>query len=299
MTFFLHALTRIPLPILYAIGWFAYLVAFEVLRWRRDLAAANLHGAFPEKDERELARLLRQSYRNLGVLIAEAIHGFGASREEMQDRVRIENPELLVERLQRGQSVVLLTGHFCNWEWLLTGAAAGLGIPIDAVYKPQRVPEIDGFLRRARGRFGGNPIPVKSFLHEVLRRRREPRAYGMVADQTPMGHEDKHWSVFLHRDTAFYTGGGKIARILRAPVLFVGMRRVGKGRYVMRFEVLGEPPYDRSGETMIIERYARALEREIRSSPADWLWVHRKWKYPKPQPAAPATKPRFEERQAQ
>jgi len=92
--------------------------------------------------------------------------------------------------------------------------------------------------------------------------------------------------VFLHRDTAFYTGAGKIARLLGAPTLFVAMHRTGKGQYTARFELLTEPPYSRESEGAVIEAYARALEREIRTSPADWLWVHRKWKYPKPTVAA-------------
>ena len=292
MDLLLRALTRVPLPILYGMGWVAYVVTFELFRWRRDLARANLRGAFPEKSDRELDVLLRQSYRNLGLMIAEAIHGFGASKAEILDRVRIENPELPLQYTRRGQSVILLTGHFCNWEWLLGGTAGHLGIPIDAVYKPQRVQAVDRFLREARARLGGNPIPTKSFLHEVIRRRRTARAYALVADQTPMRNEDKHWTVFLHRDTAFYTGAGKIARILNAPAIFVAMQRTRKGHYTARFELLSEPPYSRESEGAVIEAYARALEREIRSSPADWLWVHRKWKYPKPEVAAPATRPK-------
>ncbi|HZQ63355.1 MAG TPA: hypothetical protein VFC24_18495, partial [Casimicrobiaceae bacterium] len=189
MDFLLHSLTRVPLRLLYGLGWFAYVLAFEIFRWRRGLAHANLRGAFPEKSEQEIETLLRQSYRNLGSMIAEAIYGFGASREEILERVLIENPELPLRYVQAGHSVVLLTGHFCNWEWLLSGTAAGLGIPIDAVYKPQRTQAVDRFLREARARFGGNPIPVKSFLHEVIRRRRNARVYALVADQTPMRQE--------------------------------------------------------------------------------------------------------------
>jgi KDO2-lipid IV(A) lauroyltransferase len=287
MDYLLHALTRVPLSVLYGLGWVAYFLSFEVLRWRRDLARANLQGAFPEKGDAEIDQLLRQSYRNLGIMIAEAIHGFGATREDILERVQMENPELPLRYVQAGQSIVLLAGHFCNWEWLLSGTAARLGVPIDAVYKPQRSKAVDRFLREARGRFGSNPIPVKSFLHEVIRRRRHARAYALVADQTPMRQEDKHWTMFLHRDTAFYTGAGKIARILRAPVIFVAMHRTAQGHYTARFELLARPPYGHGSEGAVIEAYARALEAEIRTSPADWLWVHRKWKYPKPA-AAPA-----------
>src|SRR5438270_13588827 len=101
MHFLLHSLTRVPLRLLYGLGWLAYILAFEAFRWRRDLARANLRGAFPEKSEREIDALLRQSYRNLGTMIAEAIHGFGASQQEILERVRIENPALPLQYVAR------------------------------------------------------------------------------------------------------------------------------------------------------------------------------------------------------
>jgi len=100
---------------------------------------------------------------------------------------------------------------------------------------------------------------------------------------------DKHWTRFLNQDTAFFVGAEKIARFLEAPVVYVAMRRVSRGRYAVHLHVLAEPPYDdgqhESGDadTWITEAYARKLEAEIRASPADWLWVHNKWKYPRPE----------------
>jgi KDO2-lipid IV(A) lauroyltransferase len=282
----LRLLTRAPLPVLYAIGYGAYFLAYRVLRWRIALARENLRNAFPEKTAAERATILRQSYRNLGDLIAEMLYGFGAPAAAMRDRVRIENPEALTAYTAAGQSVVLLAAHYCNWEWLLLSASLQLGVPIDAVYKPQRIGFVDRFLREGRARFGGNPIPHRNFLFEIMKRKGQARAYALVADQTPLQEEEKHWTRFLNQDSAFHIGADKIARILKAPVLFVAMRRLSRGEYAARLVPLAEPPYPRdAGRDVgaeIIERYARMLEDEIRASPADWLWVHRKWKYPKP-----------------
>lgn len=286
MQLLLKCLTRLPLPVLYELSRALFRVAYYVLHWRRPLAAANLRNAFPEKTEAERAAILKQSYRNLADLIFETLYGYGASAAEMQRRVRIENPELLRECTERGQSVVLLAAHFCNWEWLLLTAGTQLGVPIDAVYKPQRIEGFDRFLREGRGRFGGNLIPANDFLFDVMKRKGEARAFALVADQTPLKREEKHWSHFLNQDTAFHVGADKIARILNAPVLFVSMRRERKGFYSARLNLLASPPYDRNPDqdhgAEIIESYARALEAEIQASPADWLWVHRKWKYAKP-----------------
>jgi KDO2-lipid IV(A) lauroyltransferase len=57
------------------------------------------------------------------------------------------------------------------------------------------------------------------------------------------------------------------------------MRRLRRGYYAVRLSEIGAPPYDEGADTLIVERYARSLERDIRDSPADWLWLQKKWKY--------------------
>jgi KDO2-lipid IV(A) lauroyltransferase len=292
MQYVLKFLTRLPLPMLYALGSFAYFVAYHVMRWHRELATRNLANAFPEKSPDERAALLKQSYINLGQTLAETFWGFGASAEQLAQRVAIENPEVIERYIAAKVPVVVLTAHVCNWEWLLPGTAAQFGIPIDAVYKPLRVASLDKFIRDTRSRFGGKPIPIQSFLFELMRRAGEARAYAMVADQTPPRNMDKYWTRFLNQDTAFFTGADKIARFLDAPVIYIAMRRVSKGHYSVRVHVLVEPPYDYDDDLQVVERYARRLELEIRANPADWLWVHNKWKYPKPAASADMPEPR-------
>jgi Kdo2-lipid IVA lauroyltransferase/acyltransferase len=287
MVFLLRSLGRLPLPTLYGFGRVVYFVTFYLLRWRRNMAVANLERSFPEKSPAERAVILQQSYRNMSEVFAELLWGWRASAEELKGRLVMDNPELVARFVAERRSVILLTAHVCNWEWLLPGGGAHFGIPIDAVYKPIRVPSVDAYMREARSRFGGQPIPINSFAFELLRRAGQPRAYGLVADQTPRKSMDKHWTRFLNQDTAFFVGAEKIARFLDAPVAYVAMRRLRRGYYGVHLHVLAEPPYDGDeakdggGEGWITEAYARKLEAEIRASPADWLWIENKWKYPK------------------
>ncbi len=287
MVFLLRALGRLPLTMLYGVARWIYFVTFHLLRWRRDLAARNIARSFPDKTDAERAAILRQSYRNMSEVFVELLWGWRASAEQLKERMVIDNPELVARYVAGRHSTILLTAHVCNWEWLLPGGGAHFGIPIDAVYKPIRLPSLDAYMRDARSRFGGKPIPIKSFAFELLRRASEVRGYALVADQTPLKNMAKHWTRFLNQDTAFFVGAEKIARFLDAPVVYVAMRRIERGRYAVHLHVLAEPPYDGnengSEDTWITERYARKLEQEIRSSPADWLWVHNKWKYPKPE----------------
>src|SRR5205085_2020902 len=120
--FFLRAIARLPLSFLYAFNHLLYLVAFDVIRWRRALTLHNLRNAFPEKSETERLAIARQSYRNLAQVTGEIFKGAVMSREEISERVRIVNAELLASYITGGQSVVLLASHHCNWEWLLLAA---------------------------------------------------------------------------------------------------------------------------------------------------------------------------------
>ena len=282
MQFLLKALTRVPLPLLYTWSALVYFVAFRVLRWRRDRAELDIANAFPGKSADERAVILRRSYRNLADTLFEAFWGYGASADALRRRVTIENPELVTACVDAKQSVILLTAHFGNWEWLSLATGAHFDIAIDVVYQPQRVEAVDRFLREARARFGSRFVPRKDFIFDLLSRAGQPRVYALIADQTPKGKDPRQWTRFLEQDTAFFLGAGKIARFLDAEVLYVTMRRLRRGHYSVRLTPLAEPPYDEGADSMVVERYARMLEHDIRENPADWLWLQKKWKYAKP-----------------
>jgi KDO2-lipid IV(A) lauroyltransferase len=213
--------------------------------------------------------------------MAEVVKGAAIGPDEIRQRMRIQNLEILAPYLVVNKPVVLLASHHCNWEWLLLASCLELKVSVDAVYKPLRVAGIDRFMFETRSRFGGHPIAVKDFLVEALKRRDSARVIALVADQTPPREDEKHWTRFMNQDTAFFVGADKIARITRAPVVFVGIARIRRGFYEATLQLLAQPPYAPEG-IEIIERYARAAEAHIALHPADWLWMYRKWKYKKP-----------------
>lgn len=278
----LKALTHLPLSLLYGCGWVLYAVSFHVLRWRREQVERDIAISLAERGPEERARIVRQSYRRAADTVVEMLWGFGASASALLRRVEFENPEVVERFAAARQSVVLLTPHYCNWEWLYLAGGARFGFPIDTVYQPHRVAAVEAFLREARARFGGTPIPRKEFIYELMNSASTPRAYSMIADQTPRREDRKHWTRFLGRDTAFYVGADQIAKFLDAPVLYVAMRRLRRGHYAVRFDVLAEPPYDESGHEVVMERFARRAEQAVIESPADFLWIQKRWKYPRP-----------------
>ena len=72
-----------------------------------------------------------------------------------------------------------------------------------------------------------------------------------------------------------------LARALRSPVAYVSMRRIARGSYEIELQPLNEPG-EKLASGQLTERYARALERDIRRDPAGWWWSHRRWKLQRP-----------------
>ena len=132
-----------------------------------------------------------------------------------------------------------------------------------------------------RTRFGARLVPAPQLLVDILRQRNLPRVIALVADQEPVASESKHWTRFLNRDSAFYLGAEEIARKTGYPALFVRMQRVARGRYLVDFTPLAEAR-EALAPGEFTDRYARMVEAQIRESPPDWPWSHKRWRLRKP-----------------
>ena len=275
-----EAVSRLPWGLLYAVMSCLAWIAHRVLRYRLDVVRNNLAGAFPELTPRERRRIERAYYRRLGELTAEVIKAATLTAEDFDRRVSLRGLETIQAQLDAGHSVLILAAHQCNWEWLLLALSLKLGHPLAAAYKPLHQLRSEQLMQALRTRFGGTLIPAKEILARILRER-GVRAVAMVADQEPVTSDYKWWTPFLNRLTAFYQGPEKIAQVTGFSVVFAAMRRIERGRYEVRFETLLEhrAPVEPGALT---ERYARLIEAQIRASPADWTWSHRRWKLRRP-----------------
>jgi KDO2-lipid IV(A) lauroyltransferase len=199
----------------------------------------------------------------------------------MIERDRILNLEAAERYLRAGQSVMCVTSHLCNWEWLLQGVALQLPFPLDAGYKPLHDAWAERLLYATRTRFGARLIPAKELLGDFLKRKGVVRVVAMNADQAPVSTDKRYWTKFLGQDTAFYVGGEQISRATRLPMIYLVMRRVKRGHYEVELKELWDGR-ERLEPNAITERYARACEADVLEHPADWLWSYRRWKLKKP-----------------
>jgi Kdo2-lipid IVA lauroyltransferase/acyltransferase len=274
-------LSRIPMPALYAFAGFLYFLAYYVARHRQRVISEQLATVFPDLSAAERRRIHKQFLRNFCDVLVEVLKSVSMTENDMRARVRILNLEAAEEYLGAGQSVMFVTSHLCNWEWLLHGVTVQLGHPVDAAYKPLHDQWAERLMLGIRSRFGARLIPAKELLADFLRRRGIVRGLAMNADQAPVSTDQRYWTKFLGQDTAFYIGAEQIARATRLPIIYLVMRRVRRGHYEVELQRLWDGR-ERTEPNQVTERYARACESDVLKNPADWLWSYRRWRLKKP-----------------
>jgi len=274
----IRTLARLPFPVLYFIADTLFVLAFYLLRIQRKLVENNLQSIFPGYSSGAIRRLAASSHRHTAHMLLESIKSGALTAEQLARRVEMENPELIDNLMKRYSTVITVAAHHCNWEWMQLACSSRFSVPLAALYKPLNRPGIDIPLQESRSRFGSHLIEAKNALPELLEFARQPGIIALVADQGPRPDEEKHWASFLGRDTAFYPGAEKLARLFKAPLVFIHMKRLRRGYYRIKFEVLTEPPY-RQQTGAIMDSYVKAVERQVLQAPQDWVWMYKRWKY--------------------
>ena len=263
----------IGLRLRYACSWMVFFLGYRLFGLRRGTIRQNLLRSFPDKSDAERERIRNDFVTRQSELLAEFDYARVMEPAELRARVRLVDHEGV---LQGPTKIVLACGHQCNFEWALLRLSLELGPGLVAIYKPLGSAWVDRYFCTIRSKFGARMLSSKVIRQEIGAIR-DAHALGLVADQVPRTSPERHWTTFLHQDTAFFKGPERMVRLLRARTVFVSIRRLARGCYEIELEPLtavGEKP----GAGVPTERYARVLERDITADPAGWWWSHKRWK---------------------
>ena len=277
---FIYGVAWLPFPLLYALSDVFFVVIFHVLGYRRRVVRTNLRNSFPGKGEAELRTIERDFYRWFCDLVLETLKTLTITPEQVKRRITVEGTEVLERYHREGRSILLVMGHWGNWE--LGGARfSQLGLhKLNVIYHPLRNERFNALIVHMRTRLGNGLYPMRETTKCMLRDKAQVTATAFIADQTP-SPERAYWTTFLHQDTPVFFGTEKIAQKLDRPIVYVGIDRPGRGRYHMRFEDLVPDPAGMP-EGAITELHTRRLERDIHYRPSIWLWTHKRWKHRRP-----------------
>ncbi|MEQ1584260.1 MAG: lysophospholipid acyltransferase family protein [Cyclobacteriaceae bacterium] len=276
--FVLRWLSRLPFPVLYAFSDFLFFVSYYLIGYRKALVRRNLLNSFNEKSEAEIKRIQKDFYHNLCDYAVETIKLLSITPEELKRRLVYKNPEIVKQFSDKNQSILLLTSHQFNWEWLLASGCLYLPLGVDFVYQTQSNKTFNEFSLLSRTRFGAFPVERSQVGREAIKRKDVLRGIAVIADQFPGHfHNKKYWTQFLNQNTAFFLGLGQLAFLTQYPAVFFGVKKIKRGYYEAEGFVVSQPPYERESQ-QIVEDYIQATERIIKQQPAGWLWSHNRWK---------------------
>ncbi len=257
------------------LGWFAGVV----LGIRRGVVRRHLRQAFPTREAGWRRRTLGASFRHLGrESVATFLMG-RMDRDEILRRTEVEGLEAMEAALEEEKGVILVTGHFGNWE--MGGAAlAAREIPLDVVAQRQRNPLFDADITRTREKLGMRVVPRDKAPRQVLRALRMGRVVALVADQN--ARRSELFVDFFGKKAATARGAAIFALRTGSPIFLGGCRRLDGpiARYgVTLSRVEFTPTGDQEEDVLrLTETHTRYLERVIRSSPEQYFWQHRRWK---------------------
>ncbi len=261
-----------------ALAWIAY----HVDRRHRQVAEENLRHAFPDRlSARQIDRLVRRTYRHFCGVLLEIIHlTRHVNPYNWKHFLIMPGKAKLVEWLLSGRPLLIVTGHFGNWE--MAGHGLGLvGFTGHAVARPLDNPYLDDYLRRFRESTGqkllakhGDFAKMQSILDSA----------GVIATLADQDAGARGVFVdFFGRPASTHKAIALLALQHQVPLVVVGARKIKEPMiYELLIEdyILPEDYRDRPDAVVAVtQRFTSALERIVRKAPEQYFWLHRRWKH--------------------
>jgi len=279
----------LPLPWVARLGRLGGALAWTLDGRHRRVAIENLTHAFGgEQSPAAIRSLARENFRRLGENYAGAIRTAAMSAAEVRAVLSVAGSEKILRRLgpQPGSCVIAI-GHFGNFELYARANQEASHLQFATTYRALRQPALNRLMQELRERSGClffERRTESAALKEALTSR--PVMVGFLADQHA---GDRGLRLpFLGRDCSTTAAPAVFALRYGLPVFTAICYRVGLGCW--RIEVGDEVSTAEAGHPRSVEAISldinRAFEVAVRRDPANWFWVHRRWKPGKYRPAA-------------
>jgi KDO2-lipid IV(A) lauroyltransferase len=258
------------------LAWLAY----HVDKRHRLVALENVEKAFPGRySDAERDALVRQVYRHFCTLVVEIVH---IPRKlhvgNWKDHIVLDDGKRIVECLLSGRPLLIVTGHFGNWE--MAGYALGLfGFTTHAIARPLDNPYLDDFLRSFREGTGQKLLAKHGDferMEEIL------RTGGVIATLADQDAGQRGLFVdFFGRPASTHKAVALMALEHQVPMIVVGTPRLDGRYHILTADAIYPEDYDRTPDAVraITQRFTSDLEALVRRAPEQYFWLHRRWKH--------------------
>lgn len=243
---------------------------------RRRVAEQNLERVVPHWEPRERDRILREHYREVGRIAAEYARLPELVHSQPGEVVaEVRGMEYLEAGVRMGRGVVLMTGHFGNFE--LLGAWLGRTFPVDFLVKPLSNPHVERWLAARRAKAGVGSLSTHGSLKRVYQSLRAGRCVAMLADQD--ARRAGVFVPFMGQPASTPAGPARLALATGAPIVMGFPVRQPDGRHILELEPPQLPgPEGADAVERLTAWHTSRLEAWVRRFPHQWFWLHRRWK---------------------
>lgn len=275
-------ISKLPFWMLYAISDFLYLVLYKIIGYRTKVVRKNLTNSFPEKSNKEISQLESKFYSHLCDLVVESLKAFSISLEDAKKRMKDRNIEVVNQYHEQGRQVVLVGGHYGNWELFAITIGATTKHDTIALYTPLKNEFINEKITKSRSKYGLGMLSIKEIKEKLNDINSGLYAIIFGADQSPRKSQRAYWVKFLNQETGVQFGTEKFAKEFNAVVIFTNIYKVKRGYYELQYDVITEQPNEEE-LGFISKTHTNMLEKVIQQQPEFWLWSHQRWKHPRPE----------------
>lgn len=270
---FLRLVILLPLRWIETIGAFFGWLLYHLSASRRRVTRINIQQAYPERNEAEIKKLIKASYKSLGISVFEMALAWWASRDYLRKHCTVEGMEHLDAALAKGKGAIMLTGHFTTLE--IGGILMALYTPLNAVYKKAHNPMFNTFMHVYRNKHLQKAIPNTS-VREFIKGLRNGIATWYAPDQDFT--QNIVFAPFLGGMAGTLTSTAKMAEMTGASIVPFYPQRLdhGKGYKLVILPALENFP---SGDQVVdATSVNQAIEKMVRKNPAQYAWIHKRFK---------------------
>ena len=276
--------------ILYPLLWLISVVPLFILNifsiiispfftYRKNIILSNIKLAFPKKNEWEINKIYKGFKLYFLNLIWEIIKMFSSSKEFYKKRIKVSNMDLINDYYQSNKSVIIIGGHYNNWEWAGPILSQIGNHHFVSVYKKLSNNFFNNFMIKLRSRFDIDAVEMNDLI-KYLFNNDKCKMIALISDQNPVIDENTNWLSFFGHSVPVIDGPEKIAKKFNYPVLFCDIQKESNGYYNISFETLEHNPKD-SKEGDITKKFFQRLEKQIKDDSNNYLWSHNRWKHKK------------------
>ncbi|MDI1353010.1 MAG: lysophospholipid acyltransferase family protein [bacterium] len=259
---------------------------YHLIRYRRQLILANIHQVFADRlNEKQRRYLAKAYYSHLATSIKEALQLRFMSEDTLRAKVEVIGHEKLLAVVAEQKGVLVLTGHFGNWEFAPLGGVLNFKEfkgQFHFIRRTLRFKALEKMMFKNYYRAGLHVIPKKNSLDRVCMALEINHAVIFVLDQhASLVNRDGIAVEFFGKKAGTYRSLATLSRHTGVPVVPAAGYRLPNGKHVLEFfDPIPWQDHGTTQESLYYNTlaYNKALESIILENPAQWNWMHKRWK---------------------